>query len=561
MAISGCRLSAVLVVFGVASLVSPGAALSEESRAGVVTTVEGQATVARAAVRAPITLKIKDGIFLRDRITTGEKSVVRVLLGGKATVTARERSIVTITEVPGTATIWLAYGRISVAVSKDKMKPGETVEIATPNSVAAIRGTVVIAEAFPGENGGRSVITVIRGLIDVTRLDQVSGRRIGAPVAVGALETITVVGSAPTALPRPQTITSEQAQGLTAEFRVIPTKPPAGSMTAAIDMSMARAVEDVATVLAPAPSGQQSQDQGSASTTGNNGEVASDKTVSADSASGGSAVASTTGTGGDSDAGSSGGKGSGSSSSGGNSGGSGTTVASSDGGGNGTSNAGGNGTSNSNGSGNSNGNGGGGGTTTTASSNAGGNGNGNGGGNGTSNAGGNGNGGGSANTVASSNAGGNGNAGGSGNAAASASAGGNGAGIGNAVASANAGGNSNGNAGVSTPAVTPSGAGGSGSAFGNITGSGNGNAGGNKVSAAAAIGGGSATSATAGAVPSLGAGNAVKGGGAITLVTGGGALAPALGTSGGGSPVGNPGKGGGNSGGNGEIGRASRERV
>ena len=44
-------------------------------------------------------------MFLRDRITTGGRSFVRVLLGGKATVTARERSVLTITEVPGVATV------------------------------------------------------------------------------------------------------------------------------------------------------------------------------------------------------------------------------------------------------------------------------------------------------------------------------------------------------------------------------------------------------------------------------------------------------------------------
>src|SRR5437879_11769377 len=71
-----------------------------EERAGVVTLLLGTATITRAALPAPASLGFKDAVFIRDQIKTAEKSTVRVLLGGKATVTARERSVLTITEVP-----------------------------------------------------------------------------------------------------------------------------------------------------------------------------------------------------------------------------------------------------------------------------------------------------------------------------------------------------------------------------------------------------------------------------------------------------------------------------
>ncbi|HTI53037.1 MAG TPA: hypothetical protein VMC04_02320, partial [Verrucomicrobiae bacterium] len=54
---------------------------------GVVTTLAGNATVARAALPEPRPLRFKDDVFLRDRISTAERSIVRVLLGGKALVT------------------------------------------------------------------------------------------------------------------------------------------------------------------------------------------------------------------------------------------------------------------------------------------------------------------------------------------------------------------------------------------------------------------------------------------------------------------------------------------
>lgn len=161
-------------------------------------------------------LRFKDDVYLHDRITTGERSVVRVLLGGKATVTARERSVLTITEVPGVATVELGEGRISVAVSKAMMKKGEIIEIKTPNAVTAIRGTVVVAEVAPGLSI-RSTITVLRGLVDVTRLDR--GRRVGRAVDVGSRQSITVLGSRP--LSSPWGISADEARRLASDFRII----------------------------------------------------------------------------------------------------------------------------------------------------------------------------------------------------------------------------------------------------------------------------------------------------------------------------------------------------
>src|SRR5437867_822722 len=134
------RLIAALLLTAAAALLLASSALAGD-RVGVVTNIEGTATVARLTRPDAQPLQFKDDVFLRDRITTGERSFVRVLLGGKATVTARERSVLTITEVPGVATVQLGDGRISVAVSKALMKPGEVIEIKTPNAVTAIRGT------------------------------------------------------------------------------------------------------------------------------------------------------------------------------------------------------------------------------------------------------------------------------------------------------------------------------------------------------------------------------------------------------------------------------------
>ena len=220
------RLIAALLLTAAAAFLLASSAMAGE-RVGVVTNIEGTATVARLSEPGAQPLQFKDAVFLRDRITTGERSFVRVLLGGKATVTARERSVLTITEVPGVATVQLGEGRISVAVSKALMKPGDVIEIRTPNAVTAIRGTVVVAEVEPAGSGYRSTITILRGLVDVTRLDPTAGP-VGPAVKVGALQRVSVVGAGP--VPQPTSITQEAARGLGSEFSMVPKDVPAASV-------------------------------------------------------------------------------------------------------------------------------------------------------------------------------------------------------------------------------------------------------------------------------------------------------------------------------------------
>jgi hypothetical protein len=126
-----------------ASLVPPPVAAQTSDAVGVVTTLDGRVTVARPALPSPLALKFKDDVFGRDRISTQEKSLVRVLLGGKAILTVRELSQVTISEEPGRAVVTLPDGKVVLAVAKQRMRPGESIEIRTPNAVAAVRGSIL----------------------------------------------------------------------------------------------------------------------------------------------------------------------------------------------------------------------------------------------------------------------------------------------------------------------------------------------------------------------------------------------------------------------------------
>ncbi|HEY7541116.1 MAG TPA: FecR family protein [Methylomirabilota bacterium] len=171
----------------------PASATAQVTKAGVVTTLEGNVTAARASTAQPVALKFKDDVFVNDRVVTGDRSLARLLLGGKAVVTVRERSALTITEIPGRSTIDLDSGKVAVAVAKDKMRPGEQVEVKTPNAVAAVRGTVFVAEvirasasASNAQGGTTANFYVLTGQVAVTSGSQV--------ITVGPNNFATVTG-------------------------------------------------------------------------------------------------------------------------------------------------------------------------------------------------------------------------------------------------------------------------------------------------------------------------------------------------------------------------------
>jgi FecR protein len=145
-----------------ASFLPPPVAAQSSDAVGIVTTIDGRATVARPALPSPLAIKFKDDVFGRDRISTQENSLVRVLLGGKAILTVRELSQVTISEEPGRAVVTLPDGKVVLAVDKKRMRPGESIEIRTPNAVAAVRGSY----AFVGYSNGTT--TAICGAGDCT---------------------------------------------------------------------------------------------------------------------------------------------------------------------------------------------------------------------------------------------------------------------------------------------------------------------------------------------------------------------------------------------------------
>jgi len=178
--------------------------------AGIVTTLKGQATVARAALpETGLPLKFRDPVFTRDTIRTAESSIVRLLMGGKALVTVREQSIFTVSEEADRSRIGLESGKLAVAVARQRMRAGEAVEVRTPNVIAGVRGTVVVFETFRATAQASAPLTavtsniyVLRGSVEVMpRLptSASAGAQLaaaqGGPVVVGPLQGLTVTGS------------------------------------------------------------------------------------------------------------------------------------------------------------------------------------------------------------------------------------------------------------------------------------------------------------------------------------------------------------------------------
>ncbi|PYN22740.1 MAG: hypothetical protein DMD99_16030 [Candidatus Rokuibacteriota bacterium] len=185
----GQWLRPVLAWLALAASLLPAPAFAQATKAGNVTTLEGNVTAVRPIVAQPVPLKFKDDVFLQDRVVTGEQSFARLLLGGKAVVSIRERSAVTITEVPGRSTIEIESGKIALSVARDRMLPGEIINIKTPNAVAGVRGTVVVAEVT--RRGGQPFtnLWVIRGIVDAVHTN-LQGAPLSPAVTLKAQESL-----------------------------------------------------------------------------------------------------------------------------------------------------------------------------------------------------------------------------------------------------------------------------------------------------------------------------------------------------------------------------------
>jgi len=140
---------AILVIFILPLfLIFPSLALAQKP-VGIVTALKGSAQLTRTGTQ--LALRFKDNLILRDIIDTQESSLVRILFGGKSTVTVRELSRLEYREelLPGggvRSVHNLSSGSILVNVARRLMGKGDEVVIRTPNAVGFVRGTIIFAQ-------------------------------------------------------------------------------------------------------------------------------------------------------------------------------------------------------------------------------------------------------------------------------------------------------------------------------------------------------------------------------------------------------------------------------
>src|SRR5712692_6192304 len=228
----------------VALLAVPLAVLAQTTpKAGVVTVIEGNVTARRVVRPDAVPLKFKDDVFLQDTVTTGDQSLARMLLGGKAVVTVREHSVLTITEVPGRSTLELESGKFALAVARERMRPGEEIQIRTPNAVAGVRGTVVVTEVI--QQSAQAAVTnfyVLKGTITAQPLDPGTRQQAGPPLTVGTLQAYTQPGTGP---PRVAPVRPDQVQQIVAGLQ--PNGPKSG--TAGEEQVKEQALDTAVTLL------------------------------------------------------------------------------------------------------------------------------------------------------------------------------------------------------------------------------------------------------------------------------------------------------------------------
>jgi len=179
-------MKATLALFVV--LVAPASALAQ-APAGIITTLDGLATVTRRSQATPIPLKLKDFLFIGDRIATARESLLKVVVGGKALLTMREVSTVGLYETLGGATIALESGKLRLIMLKERMAPAEVWEVRTRNAVVEVRGAAVIVEVEPRAPVVTNVC-VIDGTVSVSAVG-------GVPVDVGPGQSVSITGAVP----------------------------------------------------------------------------------------------------------------------------------------------------------------------------------------------------------------------------------------------------------------------------------------------------------------------------------------------------------------------------
>ena len=164
--------AATLAALG-AALLMPATAPAQAPLSGVVTGLQGSASIVRAATAQRTALAFKDEIAAGDQITTAPRSQVRVLFSEGAVVTVYPQASLTVGAAPGGSPLTLTAGSVRYHIMRDRMPAGAVYEVRTPNAVVRLRGPVLHVEYQPTPPlapGPLTRVCVLSGMVSASTL-------------------------------------------------------------------------------------------------------------------------------------------------------------------------------------------------------------------------------------------------------------------------------------------------------------------------------------------------------------------------------------------------------
>ena len=139
----------------------------------------------------PDPMPFRKHMVLTDRVKTGDRTFARLLFGGRVMVLARERSTLSITEVPGATTIRVESGRVAITVDRHNLHPEDLVEVRTPHAVVTLPDETLVVDVAAGV----STFKALAPRVEVFRLEPATGAILEPPMSAAAEEIVTVAPS------------------------------------------------------------------------------------------------------------------------------------------------------------------------------------------------------------------------------------------------------------------------------------------------------------------------------------------------------------------------------
>lgn len=155
---------AVVLAFGLILVAHPAQqAGGAHAPLGVVATLAGDVRLSRADAQPPVPLQYQDPLHAGDTLIAATGSMARLLIGGHASVTLRERSGVTLAPDAGGAAMDLQHGVMTLWVVPSRITPDSRVQVLTPHARVRTAHAALVIETSGSGDTALSTVYALRG--------------------------------------------------------------------------------------------------------------------------------------------------------------------------------------------------------------------------------------------------------------------------------------------------------------------------------------------------------------------------------------------------------------